>query len=95
MPLLDSLSESDRFSAFGRDFRLRDFMRIRTFRAVGRLTGPPLTPPHEKAARNSFGRLFQEGVAARLPLFFLGGYQMITRSSSGMNIAPSVMPKAS
>ena len=71
-------------------------MRIRTFRAVGRLTGPPLTPPlHEKTARNLFGRLFHEGVAAGLPLFFLGGYQMITRSSSGMNIAPSVMPKAS
>ena len=69
-------------------------MRIRSFRAVGRLTGPS-SLPHEKTARNSFGRLFREGVAAGLPLFFLGGYQMITRSSSGMNIAPSVMPKAS
>ena len=39
---------------------------------------------------------FQNGVAARLTHSFLwADYQMITRSSSGMNISPSVIPKAS
>ena len=38
---------------------------------------------------------FMKGLLEGCPLFFWDGYQMITRSSSGMNIAPSVMPKAS
>ena len=45
----------------------------------------------------SMNRLTEgETAPVRLPRLFLlrADYQMITRSSSGRNIAPSVMPKA-